>query len=772
MKTHYEFKFAATGVSFAMRHAQVGLATAMLFANPITVVEAADEGTTGQLDEIVVSARHVSESALTIPESITSLNSVTLEKLDIQSFDDYATKIPNLSFQYGTTSVGFGGTRTLAIRGIASSSILGSTTTGFYIDDTPVPVTVDPQVVDLQRIEVLKGPQGTLYGAGSLGGNVRIVTQQPSFSDGYAYTASAGYTDHASTPDGRTTGVANYTLIDNVAALRAVAFVDHEGGFITRDFPASSGSATLASEGNQGATVTYGGSLTSLVRFDERLSATVRFMGQDTEGHGWGAQYAPLPLFEPSGYIEHRQADVQELWSDKWYLPSVDLVYDGPVWNITASTSYFDERIFNLEDGTEPTVGLVDLYAGFVPNPGNVGLPWSDYVYNNQFNEEIRAAWTGVGPLRGIVGTRYANSHSSNEIPPVMVPGLAAAGAWPTDLVWTQRYNTGLMDRSIFGELYYKFSDFELTLGARKFWLRNSSSSVQNGFLNAGFTQQPLLFSSQSGASPKVALSYEPLKDMLVYASASEGFRAGGPNIPIASNCDPGQIGLNPAEIKNYTSDNLWNYEVGAKGRVGRLALTGAVFDMEWSNIQQQVTLPGCFLPVTVNAGKARVRGAEFEASGRLTETVDVRLGLGYQDPKLTDAGSSGLLAGSRVLQVPDFTGSLAVTYSRPITSTLNGFLSADYSYTGDSYSEITLDIDGDSGVIHRGGFGIFNARTGLTSARYTLEFYAKNLTNKEANLGELATVSYLQFDSHGQTIPRVAVLPPLQLGLQIKKSF
>ncbi|MBV9913020.1 MAG: TonB-dependent receptor plug domain-containing protein, partial [Sinobacteraceae bacterium] len=149
------------------------------------------------LEQIVVTARKRVEAPIDVPISITAFSEETLSELNIRSFDDYATKTPNLSFSYGTAELGFGATRSVAIRGIA-----GENTVGVYIDDTPVPDSIDPRVVDIERIEVLKGPQGTLFGQGSLGGNLRIITVQPTphETNGH-FEARAGHTSGAGDVD-------------------------------------------------------------------------------------------------------------------------------------------------------------------------------------------------------------------------------------------------------------------------------------------------------------------------------------------------------------------------------------------------------------------------------------------------------------------------------------------------------------------------------------------------------------------------------------------
>lgn len=227
---------------------------------------------TDTLDTVVVTARKREESLAQVPISITAFTSQSLEAFNIQSFDDYATKTPNVSFAYGGGPTGFSDARTVAIRGITGQNLFGTAgATGFYIDDTPIPGSVDPRVLDIDNIEVLKGPQGTLFGESSLGGNVRLITKKPSLTeDSIGYMVEAGGTSGGGSPDGGAGVIGNLVLSPDVLAVRVVVFGNHDAGYLTRTFPTdpsspATGNPNLivprSSVGNQGADTTYGGSL-------------------------------------------------------------------------------------------------------------------------------------------------------------------------------------------------------------------------------------------------------------------------------------------------------------------------------------------------------------------------------------------------------------------------------------------------------------------------------------------------------------------------------
>src|ERR1700728_225829 len=214
--------------------------------------DAAAAGSTADaesLETITVTARKRDESLANVPVSITVFTGEALENYNIQSFTDYATKTPNVSFSYGGGPTGISDARTVAIRGITGQNLTGTSgATGFYIDDTPVPGSVDPRVLDIDNIEVLKGPQGTLFGESSLGGNVRLITRQPNLTaDDYGYMMQAGATSGAGSADYGGNFIGNLVLVPDRLALRIVLFAHHYAGYLTRTYPDPASPATYDS---------------------------------------------------------------------------------------------------------------------------------------------------------------------------------------------------------------------------------------------------------------------------------------------------------------------------------------------------------------------------------------------------------------------------------------------------------------------------------------------------------------------------------------------
>jgi iron complex outermembrane receptor protein len=742
------------------------------------------------LETITVTARKRDESLATVPISVTVFTGQVLADYNIQSFNDYATKTPNISFSYGGGPTGIADARTVAIRGITGQNLYGTAgATGFYIDDTPVPGSVDPRVLDIDNIEVLKGPQGTLFGASSLGGNVRLITKKPNVDKNeFSFMTEAGITSGGGSADGGASLIGNLVVVPNTMAVRAVLFFNHDAGYLTRTFPDPASPAvtdpTLSvprtSVGNQGAVSTFGGSVAALLKATDSFDVTLRIMFQNTTDHGFPATFAPRPAFTPD-YTVDRAFDVQPRATDVWALPSLDLKYAGQGWSFVSSTSFFYRHTQDIEDSTYGTQQVLVNYYQVSTLPPQPYL-WDGEHFHDQLTEEMRVAFDPVHNLSGTIGAFYSKTNTKFYIPPTYAVGLPAAtvnntfvGPWPNDEIWTQTNPARQTDKSIFGELYYKFLDkFSLTAGARRYWLSQSTDFTADGFMNFGPTLSDPQHNSESGTDPKVGLSYQATDETMVYASASKGFRAGGAQA-YAPFCS--LTGLPVTDITQLKSDTLWSYEVGTKVQLPNpgLLVSAAGFHIDWKNLQQQVALP-CGYYFDLNGGKATINGGEIEIAGHLTRELQLRFGAGYEKTDITDPGALGLpgigiQAGSRILDTPAWTFSLGGVYTVPLTSSIDGFVSADYSYMGD---HIAL-LNGGGGQESTGpAYSLVNLRLGINHEKTEVSLNVHNLTNAKPNLGDIGYVGYAQYQNYaaGTIIPQVATLQPLTVLLQYKQSF
>jgi len=717
---------------------------------------------------VIVTARKRPEPLVKVPESVTVFSGPTVRDQDITTVTDFATRTPNLALAYGNGATAIGDARTIAIRGVS-----GAGTTAVYIDQTPVPDSIDPRLIDIDHIEVLKGPQGTLYGEGSLGGSVKIVTHAPSLSGpSLDVTAEAGATSGGGSPDGGVSIVGNVVAVPDRVAVRVVAFADRDAGYLTRTFPGGQDDDKGAGKvGDQGAISAYGGAISTLIHVDDRLDATVRLMYQRQDDYGFPAAFAPLPAFQPVSQLP-RAFDIQPKVEDRWFIPTLDLAWRGDGWRLESTTSAFDREIHEVEDST---TGTAQFLASIGTPLASQPYVWTSRRRRTQVSDETRLYFGETGGLNGIAGVFVSSGRDDFVIPQVTGAGLAAAGDWPNDLLWRSDIRDSESNTAVYGELYVPLlSRITLTLGARQYWLRQTYQLTADGYLDGGLSDGPAGHNRESGLSPKVALSYQPSDTTQVYASAAKGFRAGGSGQAVIPACDASlsQIGLSEDQAQRYASDTVWSYEMGAKQQLPGTQglLTAALYHLDWNNIQQSVFLPSCAFIITANAGAAAADGGEVELTGAPAPHLNVRFGLGYEAARITRAGDTGQPVGSRVWQVPRWTTTAAATYDWRAGTGVTAFAGGDVSLVGDSVSG-----NGGGGLeLVRPAYGLVNGRLGIRWGESELALEVKNLTNARVNLGDIGYLGYAQHEVSDPDVPvpQVATLAPLSAVVRFRRRY
>ena len=574
-------------------------------------VFAADTGTaTGELETITVTAQKRSETEQSVPLSMTTFSSAALQEKQINTFFDYATKVPNLAF--APTGDGVGTARTVSIRGISGDNV-----TGFYIDDTPLPDSLDPRVLDIDHIEVLRGPQGTLYGARSMGGLVRIVTKEPNLST-YEGSVHGGlsYTERTNQPNWTADGVFNMPIIQDQVALRLSFFGDDQAGYFKRSFctdPATAMALTctpLAANGistvsNVGDLDTYGVAAALTIKPNDALTITPRLMQQratyngfpmadylSEPGNGFGYPIAapppalPRPL-EPSTFTQARTFDIPEGGSDAWALYSIAVNWKTGLGELVSSTSYFTRKVDETEDESDFVYAAITSYFGGSPQPGSIE-EIKDY---QRFVEEVRFASDLKGPVQFVAGGFYSDFHGrlpfAAYYPPADVPGLdqtliggpgELTPGYP-NLIFAQDYHSEYKEPAVFGEVSYQpIEPIKLTGGLRWYQVKESAYGYQAGLATGGgpaIVDAPET-TTEHGINPKFEADYHLTPDDMVYVNAAKGFRPGGlvPSVPAGTpgtgtDCVAALQQVNPnitiADTRSYKSDSLWSYEIGTK---------------------------------------------------------------------------------------------------------------------------------------------------------------------------------------------------------------
>jgi len=769
----------------------------------------------GELEEITVTAEKRAESQQNVPMSMTTFGTVQLQEKAIVNFFDYATKVPNLAF--APTGDGVGTARTISIRGVSGNNV-----TSYYIDDTPLPDSIDPRILDIDHIEVLRGPQGTLYGARSMGGLVRTVTKEPDLNE-FSATLHGGYSDTARTSTGNYTGdgVFNIPLIQDKLALRLSGFGDYEAGYFKRTYctnPAAAMNLTclpLAGPGlttvdNVGAVDTSGFAASLTYKPTDSLTITPRFMLQRTGYNGFlmtdyptvltngigypvPATFAPSPTkMIPNDFTQARWFNVPEGGWDDWGLSSLTVHWKTNLGELVSSSSYFSRKVVETEDESDfvyTAITVAPLPPGIPGQPQPSGITEEkDY---QEFVQEVRFVSALQGPIQFVTGAFYSDTHGrlpfSAYYPPATSPGLdlALTGApgvvisppYP-NLVFAQDFHNEIKEPAVFGELSYQpIEALKLTAGLRWYQVKETSEGYEGGVATGGgFIPNPEISSTENGVNPKFEADYHLTPDQMVYVNVAKGYRPGG-QVPIVPSGTPGtgtdcvaalkavDPNITIQQTRSFNSDSLWNYELGTKTAWldHRLTIDAAGFYIDWKNIQQEILL-SCGFQYTANAGAATSKGGELEMRARPTEPLEMSLGLGYQDAKITQtAPGSPQPVGSPVYQVPDWTGNGAVSYTTQLSTDWKMISGTDYSYIGRSYS-------GNNDPLNprlRPSYRLINARMAFDKGAFEIAIVGKNLGNEVANLGDNRS---LAAEVPGRA--RLFVNQPRTLGVEFRQSF
>jgi iron complex outermembrane recepter protein len=739
------------------------LCSSAVWAQQVVSVPASDSLA---LDEVTVTATRRSESLQAVPMSITAVTAATLEQGASTTFFDYGSTIPNLSYGYSDSggNAGFANSRQVAIRGIA-----GSGTTGFYIDDTPVPASIDPKVVDVSQIEVLRGPQGTLYGALSMGGTIRMLTEQPDTQTlSIRAHGSVSDTDRSGEPNYQTDGSINAPLIDGKLAIRLSGVHEELGGYFQRYAQDTGG--TLGSIGQSS---TDGAQVAVLWQPTGDLSVTPRLLYQRTALNGLPfstVEYntaSLTPIFiQPQSFVQSEPFNIPESASDDWTLTSLDIKYHQPFGTFVLSSSYFKRRTADIED---ETLAIADLF-------GTPLLPASieDRSNPRYQTEELRFASSFSGPFQLVGGLYFQHSNTSGMLnPPNYIPGLNAAtgGALGTDLLYSYTGRAVQIEKAPYAEATYDMTDhWRAIVGLRTTQIQTLSGPVETAGIFGG-APLPETRVTQTIVTPKYSVQYRFSPDKQVYVTAAKGFRPGTDEFvsaPLTCGAQLAALGFAPGNIQ-VVPDTVWSYEVGAKTGWFNQRLTAnvAVFRIDWSKIQQNVNLP-CGASFLTNAGSARSQGGEFDLNARLTDGLTLQLSGGIDQATFTQTVPGALFeAGDRIPQVPRESFQIAANYTYPLANGASAFGHLDYRTVGDSWSTnnaLTNPTTGRVVPLIRPAYRIADLRAGLTRGPLEYAFFVKNITNEIANLSDTTAVSL-----QAPGISRVVINPPRTLGIELR---
>ena len=717
-------------------------------------------GDSGLLAPVIVTAQRRSESLQEVPLAVTALSGDTLEKFGDQKFVDYAHTIPNLAFGTGG-DFGVTNGRAITIRGITGGSFRqGLATTSVYIDDTPVPTSVDPRVLDLQRIEVLRGPQGTLFGSSAMGGTVRIITK-PADSTGISgFVDAQGFDIEHGGAGYDLSGTVNLPLVPDELALKLSAYSSYKPGYYTREWGVATtpgftvpASQTPGSQSHIGTDQEYGGmlALTYTPGALPGLTVTPTVIYQSQRGNG-----LPLSDFTPGNLIQVRPLDVAESTLDNFSFEALTLKYKLDYGTFISSSAGFHRNDRDDEDGTEPIVTQFGQdYTSPPLSTVYAAAPSPSYVDFSQYTQEVRFESSFPGPVQAIIGGYYNHGTTTNG-EAITSPGVDSQGL----PAFIQRVFQANNEVAEFGALTYTpIAPLEISAGVRASSLHFLFATYGNGWANGGESTSGDSH-DEHAVTPRYTLKYQISPDAMVYTSAAKGFRNGGSN-SVAAFCGAG--------AGEFKSDSLWSYELGAKDALfdGRVNTRVAGFRIDLNNIQQSVLLP-CGFAVTQNAGSATSTGAEFEADVAPLRGLNLTLAAGYDNAKITSVpnGASGFIVGQSLSGVPKVTASLLGEYSVP-TSFGQTFVRGQYSFTGSSTSYTVVPVQ--EGGRDRASYSLVDFHVGGSTGPWETSLFVKNLFDVRANLGdELSETAELANPRR----PRYLIAQPRTIGVEVKWRF
>jgi iron complex outermembrane recepter protein len=799
----------------------VAIASALSGATMITAMPAWAESE-NTLTEIVVTARKRTESAQDVPQSIDVFSKDQIENLDIQQFEDYANRSASISY----VSIG-PGTQYFFMRGVSDGSnswTSNNSTTGMFLDDLNLSfkgIIPDLHMYDIERIEVLNGPQGTLYGAGSMSGAVRVITNKPDPSGFSAGTdADVGRFNNGQMSNTEEAFL-NLPLVPGTSAIRVVGFYVDQGGFIdnlltTRHWVNGVTSTDAEWAGNDYNTQrNLGGRVEVLQKFSDNWQILLeandqrqRYKGawdQDVQQYG----IDQVSRFGPENGSFYNLDTQAKLEGD---VGIADLVYIA---------GFFDQSSHRVSEYSEymqyanvPAVGLTANWLqgftcqtapGYSANNAFTGcnVPYMYYDYptdTKRWSNEIRLASKGEGSTHWLVGAyeerttqwysefydepgidysgdeaQYYICNSNlggNPCPknaagkPIYPPGVnPPPGEW-----WSDAARDDEHQYAIFGELDQKLSSkITLTVGGRWFESRVSGQHSYEGYFWQPRMPGPADAATFRKNTFKAGLSYESSPGWMYYFLFGQGFREGGFN-----------VGYPPQVPATFQPDTLNSYEVGLKSMWagGKVRWNTAAYYMPWKDFQTviydpAVTTIGQF---NANVGDARVYGAETTLEVRPTQRLTLTTSATYNDSRLTsiqsflnssEQSSFPLAVGERLPYVPYLKATASARYQWPIAPNVSGYVQFDESHTGSMWSSLDLAPSSTTGLLQRylqPAYNLGTLRFGVSSIEGTsgVEGYVNNISDTHADI----YTNTANFDV------RETTNPPRMFGIRLKYRF
>jgi len=711
----------------------------------------AQDKQTTNLPAVVVTANKRAEKLQDVPMAVSAISADDLRREGANSFADYATQVPGLN----VISTAEGQTQ-LVLRGITSGSGQANSAVSTYIDDAPYGsstvyaggglLTPDLDPADLERVEVLRGPQGTLYGSNSLGGLVKFVTVPPDATRAFGYVSS-GYSSVAGGGDGFSErAMLNVPLLENTLALRVNAYNRTDPGYIDNI-------NTGKSEVNEAKV--NGGRAELLWTPTDKVSVSLSALAQNLSSDGLantGVEVDPATLLPLYGYQKQSRAAGTGLFKIQYRLYDASVNADFGWAKLVSSTSYSTQRVNSDQDVTaaygpvlNPSFGLTDG-----------GYSITDPITLGKFTQDLRLQSPEDQMLEWRVGLFYTRESTTNQ---QNVEGFDASTGVPLALPPLGTIDVGpgiFKEWAEYADLtWHATSQLSVLVGARH--SNDETTFTQTG---SGLLVGPVDFTTRSKDSPTTYLfnpSFKFNDDLMAYIRVASGFRPGGPNVGV-----PPGLG---APV-SFEPDKLTSYELGFKSTLldQRMTFDADVFYINWNQIQLTSTAGGfSFLG---NGGKAKSQG--LEASWKYTPVRGLVLSANasYTDAELTADTPPGLYGynGDRLPWVPKWNGTVGVDYDFPLDGGWSGSAGASYNYVGERETDF-LPVPGPR--LTAPGYHGIDLHAGSYYGAWTLQAYVKNLTNQRG----ITSLTSETIDPQGSPFA-ASYVPPRTVGVTVTYDF
>jgi outer membrane receptor protein involved in Fe transport len=746
------------------------------------------------LEEIVVTATRQERSLGDVPLSIVATDQDSLDKLGVRSADDIMRLTPSITFGQGGQYYGTGQTN-ISIRGVSSTS--GVPTTGVYIDDTPIQSRTGvspsltnpyPKIFDLDRVEILRGPQGTLFGTGSMGGAVRFITPDPVYFTPELYARSeVRSTKHGDI--GYEFGIAGGApIVEDVLGFRASFWHQKVGGFIDRLDRSTQEvvERDINSEESNVARIAFGWQPT------ETLTITPSVLYQRVEIDDTSLVEVATSDRGSNNFRNGLYA-IPQPHTDKYWLPALNVELDLGSSTLISNTSYFDRKTSTVSDDTTLNVALWGAYSGatlpmqFLDNRANTQNKTSQRSFTQEFrlqnsNSNERLKWV-VGLFYSDTTTRDAFDGENVDLLDMINFGGAMFGDPPAatledtflgvglykDLyVVSQRTQYKDTQKSVFAQVEYEFVPrVTLTAGFR---YTDSTLDYQNFVAGPlyGTTEGFLtkLKPSSQELTPKFGVSFQATDDHLFYANAAKAVRDGIAADPAGALCatEAAQLGVDPLSPRKIKSDSLWSYEVGSKNQLmdGRMAIDAAAYHEIWKDVQTNILLPECGVFTTFNLGKAEINGADVSVMLLPVEGLTLSASVSYMDARYTTEegfGENLIHSKGEPLDVSPWTMHFSGEYEFMVAGR-ETFVRADYTHN--TKEDKALDTGSflvDPDIPRRPATTVVNLRAGVHFGDLEISMFANNVFNED----ELLSLGH---DDIGSGFYRSTTFRPRTIGI------